>query len=134
MSISRILGRHCPPGQTVETAVHHAISYLLAQARIADLRRRAQRNTQARAALRARPGQRGHAAPGAPDLIRRPRRRPSPRTVLAIASLGGAVAFVDATIVNIAFQDIARSLTEAERRRLHRRGFRPVADSRREER
>jgi MFS family permease len=29
--------------------------------------------------------------------------------VLAIASLGGAVAFVDATIVNIAFPDIARS-------------------------
>ena len=37
------------------------------------------------------------------------RRRPSPRTVLAIASLGAAVAFVDATIVNIAFPDIARS-------------------------
>ena len=37
------------------------------------------------------------------------RRRPSPRTVLAIASLGGAVAFVDATIVNIAFPNIARS-------------------------
>jgi hypothetical protein len=29
--------------------------------------------------------------------------------VLAIASLGGAVAFIDATIVNIAFPDIARS-------------------------
>ena len=28
-------------------------------------------------------------------------RRPSPRTVLAIASLGGAVAFVDATIVRL---------------------------------
>ena len=37
------------------------------------------------------------------------RRRPSPRTVLAIASLGGAVAFIDATIVNIALPDIARS-------------------------
>jgi NTE family protein len=37
------------------------------------------------------------------------RRRPSPRTVLAIASLGGAVAFIDVTIVNIAFPDIARS-------------------------
>src|SRR6516162_4924079 len=37
------------------------------------------------------------------------RRRPSLRTVLAIASLGAAVAFVDATIVNIAFPDIARS-------------------------
>ena len=36
-------------------------------------------------------------------------RRPSPQTVLAIASLGAAVAFVDATIVNIAFPDIARS-------------------------
>jgi hypothetical protein len=29
--------------------------------------------------------------------------------VLAVASLGAAVAFVDATIVNIAFPDIARS-------------------------
>jgi NTE family protein len=29
--------------------------------------------------------------------------------VLAIASLGGAVAFIDATIVNIAFPDIERS-------------------------
>ena len=37
------------------------------------------------------------------------RRRPSQRTVLAIASLGAAVAFVDATIVNIAFPNIARS-------------------------
>src|SRR6516165_12394456 len=36
-------------------------------------------------------------------------RRPSPRTVLAIASLGGAVAFVDATIVNIALPNIAHS-------------------------
>lgn len=37
------------------------------------------------------------------------RGRPSPQTVLAIASLGAAVAFVDATIVNIAFPDIANS-------------------------
>jgi EmrB/QacA subfamily drug resistance transporter len=37
------------------------------------------------------------------------RRRPSPKTVLAIASLGAAVAFLDATIVNIAFPNIARS-------------------------
>jgi NTE family protein len=37
------------------------------------------------------------------------RGRPSPQTVLAIASLGGAVAFIDATIVNIAFPNIARS-------------------------
>src|SRR3974390_3869707 len=36
-------------------------------------------------------------------------RRPSPRIVLAIPSLGSAVAFIDATIVNIAFPDIARS-------------------------
>ena len=34
---------------------------------------------------------------------------PSPRRVLAIASLGAAVAFVDATIVNIAFPNIAHS-------------------------
>ncbi len=37
------------------------------------------------------------------------RRGPAPRTVLAIASLGAAVAFVDATIVNIAFPNIERS-------------------------
>ena len=37
------------------------------------------------------------------------RKRPPPRTVLAVASLGAAVAFVDATIVNIAFPDIERS-------------------------
>ncbi|MFL5886592.1 MAG: DHA2 family efflux MFS transporter permease subunit [Thermoleophilaceae bacterium] len=43
----------------------------------------------------------------APALVRR--RGPAPPTVLAIASLGAAVAFVDATIVNIAFPDIARS-------------------------
>jgi NTE family protein len=72
MSISRILGRHRPPGHTEETAMHHAISHQLAQAR-------------------------------------RGRRRPSPRTVLAIAALGSAVAFVDITIVNIAFPDIVRS-------------------------
>ena len=45
----------------------------------------------------------------APALARR--RGPSPRTVLAIASLGAAVAFVDATIVNIAFPNIERSFT-----------------------
>jgi NTE family protein len=43
----------------------------------------------------------------APVLTRR--RGPSPRTVLVIASLGSAVAFVDATIVNIAFPSIERS-------------------------
>ncbi|HLJ04419.1 MAG TPA: DHA2 family efflux MFS transporter permease subunit [Solirubrobacteraceae bacterium] len=36
-------------------------------------------------------------------------RGPSPRAVLAIASLGAAVAFVDVTIVNIAFPDIEKS-------------------------
>ncbi len=39
----------------------------------------------------------------------RVRNAPSPRTVLAVASLGAAVAFIDATIVNIAFPDIERS-------------------------
>lgn len=39
------------------------------------------------------------------------RRGPSPRTVLAIASLGASVAFVDATIVNIAFPDMERSFS-----------------------
>ncbi len=37
------------------------------------------------------------------------RRGPEPRVVLAIASLGAAVAFVDATIVNIAFPNIAHA-------------------------
>jgi hypothetical protein len=37
------------------------------------------------------------------------RRRRAPRTVLAVAALGSAVAFVDATIVNIALPDIERS-------------------------
>src|SRR5829696_3352898 len=37
------------------------------------------------------------------------RRAPTPGTVLAVASLGVFMAFVDATIVNIAFPDIARS-------------------------
>jgi NTE family protein len=44
-----------------------------------------------------------------PEATRR--RRPAPRTVLAVAALGSAVAFVDATIVNIAFPDIERSFT-----------------------
>ena len=43
----------------------------------------------------------------------RVRRKPSPRTVLAIAALGSAVAFLDATIVNIAFPDIERSFPGA---------------------
>src|SRR5829696_8949398 len=40
------------------------------------------------------------------------RRAPTPGTVLAVASLGVFVAFVDATIVNIAFPDIARSFPD----------------------
>jgi MFS family permease len=89
--------------------MHPASSCYLAQARTTDRRWQAQRDALARVARQARLGQHGHAAPVAPDPGRRVRRRPSPRTVLAIASLGGAVAFVDATIVNIAFPDIARS-------------------------
>ena len=49
--------------------------------------------------------------PPVPPAARR--RGPQPRTVLAIASLGAAMAFVDATIVNIAFPDIARSFPDA---------------------
>ena len=86
--------------------MHHAISGRLAQARLADLRQAAQRDTIARAARRARPRRPGRAGPA---LDRRVRRKPSPRTVLAIASLSGAIAFIDATIVNIAFPDIAHS-------------------------
>ncbi len=43
------------------------------------------------------------------QVVDAPRRGPSPQTVLAIASLGAAVAFVDATIVNIAFPNIRAS-------------------------
>lgn len=42
-----------------------------------------------------------------------PRRGPRPRTVLAIASIGASVAFVDATIVNIAFPSIRHSFPAA---------------------
>jgi EmrB/QacA subfamily drug resistance transporter len=111
--ISRILGNHAQPGRIEETTMHHAISYHLAQARIAALREDALCDTLARASRRAQPDQRGHATTGRPDLSRRARRRPSPGTVLAIASLGAAVAFIDATIVNIAFPDIARSFPGA---------------------
>jgi NTE family protein len=41
------------------------------------------------------------------------RRAPSPGTVLAVSSLGVFMAFVDATIVNIAFPDIAESFPDA---------------------
>jgi len=91
--------------------MHPTISYYLAKAHTADLRQQAQHDSMARAARRARRGQREHSAARSPTAPpgRRVRRRPSPRTVLAIASLGSAVAFIDATIVNIAFPDIARS-------------------------
>jgi hypothetical protein len=45
--------KHRPPDHTEETAMHHAISYQLAHARLADLRRHAQRATMARAVRRA---------------------------------------------------------------------------------
>ncbi len=51
--------------------MHPTTSYHLAQARIADLRQHAQRDTLARAARRARPVRRGHAAPMSPALGRR---------------------------------------------------------------
>src|SRR5215212_2552835 len=41
------------------------------------------------------------------------RRAPAPSTVLAVSSLGVFMAFVDATIVNIAFPDIAKSFPDA---------------------
>jgi hypothetical protein len=53
--------------------MHPAISHHLAQARIADLRHQARRETLASAARRARPGLRGTAAPGWPALGRRMR-------------------------------------------------------------
>src|SRR4051812_36757504 len=48
---------------------------------------------------------------GPPERPRAARRAPSPRSVLLIASLGVFMAFVDATIVNIAFPDIALSFS-----------------------
>lgn len=42
------------------------------------------------------------------------RREPLPLTVLAVSSLGVFMAFVDATIVNIAFPDIARSFPSSD--------------------
>ena len=93
--------------------MHYTISSYLVQARTADLRRHAQRETPDRAARRVRPGQSERTVPTLPALGGRVRGRPSSRTVLAIASLGGAVAFIDATIVNIAFPDIARSFPGA---------------------
>jgi hypothetical protein len=47
------------------------------------------------------------------------RRAPSPLTVFAIASLGVLMAFVDATIVNIAFPDIAKTLPDSSISRVH---------------
>ena len=51
----------------------------------------------------------GAEPPGPATTARR--MAPTPRRVLAIASLGAAVAFVDATIVNIAFPSIAKSFS-----------------------
>ena len=67
MSISRVLGRYRSPGRTEEIAMHPTISYHMARAGIADLRRRAQRETLARAARRARR-----------SSERRPARSPNP--------------------------------------------------------
>ena len=46
---------------------------------------------------------------GSPARAPYRRRSPAPKTVLLVSSLGVFMAFVDATIVNIAFPDIARS-------------------------
>src|SRR5438105_5816198 len=51
----------------------------------------------------------GERSPAVEDGPGTRRLAPSPRRVLAIASLGASVAFVDATIVNIAFPNIALS-------------------------
>lgn len=50
-----------------------------------------------------------------PSDMTTPRLRsaPSPRTILVVASLGGFMAFVDATIVNVAFPDIHTSFPDA---------------------
>ena len=53
------------------------------------------------------------ASPTPPLVARRQRSTTEPRTVLAVASLGVFMAFVDATIVNIAFPSIERSFSDA---------------------
>ena len=40
------------------------------------------------------------------------RRAPAPRTVLAVSSIGGFMAFVDATVVNVAFPDMQASFPD----------------------
>ena len=50
--------------------------------------------------------------PQASLAVSHQRPRPTPHTVLVVASLGVAVAFVDATIVNIAFPSIATSFKD----------------------
>lgn len=53
-----------------------------------------------------------HGRPQASLAVSQQRPRPTPHTVLAVVSLGVAVAFVDATIVNIAFPNIAASFKD----------------------
>jgi hypothetical protein len=71
--------------------MHPSLTYHLAQTRIADLRRQAQRDALARAARRERAAQRGPALPRqAPGL--RVRRRPSPRTAtVALIAVDGRI-------------------------------------------
>ena len=89
MSISRILGRHRPPGHTEDAAMYHTISYQLAQARVADLRHHAHRDTLARAARG--PGRRGR--PGLrPRALRRTRAVPGTARVARPAVAGDASA------------------------------------------
>jgi NTE family protein len=52
-------------------------------------------------------------APVAPRVVMT-RRVSSPGRVLSVASLGAVLAFIDATIVNVAFPDIRRSFPEAD--------------------
>jgi DNA-binding NarL/FixJ family response regulator len=103
--------------------MHPTISYDLAQARTADLRQHAQQAALARAARRARPGSRGHAAPLLPTLGRLVRRRPAPRTVQAPAVGSGEAAPVltprELDVLKLVAQgltnpDIARRLVLSE--------------------
>src|ERR1700758_3084239 len=91
--------------------MHPTVSYYLTRARIADLRHQARLGALARSARRTRADERERTVTGWPARGRwaQRQRRPSPRAVLVIASIGAAVAFIDATIVNLAFPDIARS-------------------------
>jgi DNA-binding NarL/FixJ family response regulator len=100
---------------TEETAMYHPnTSYDVVQARIADLRRDAQRDALARAARRAQPGQPRHPAPMWSALRRLVRRTPSHRTVQTQPTGPGAAAPVLTPRELDVLRLVARGLTNPD--------------------